>query len=332
MRFLLIIFPLLNSFIILGQSCCSGGVGNPLAGDQSIGVLEKFHMEVSTSFQYNHSDFYFSSENRLDTISDKLSSTYLFLKSDYGLSNKFTLSIASGYFFDKTLEKDDGDKMKSSGLGDIIIFPRYEIYNKMDAGGRIEATLGMGVKIPMGAYKDSTFLMSNELVGDIYTINPAILQLSSGSQDLMIYTSILRNFVKAKCRVFATGLYIKKGYNSLGQKFGDYASIALFFGKNTFNNISFSAQIKGELVGKLKLEEGVLSQNVMPESTGSKKIFFIPQISYSHKQFSYYLRSEAPLYQYLSGTQLGSSYQVTVGISYRLIMKKAKVGLFNILD
>ena len=212
MRFLLIIFPLLNSFIILGQSCCSGGVGNPLAGDQSIGVLEKFHMEVSTSFQYNHSDFYFSSENRLDTISDKLSSTYLFLKSDYGLSNKFTLSIASGYFFDKTLEKDDGDKMKSSGLGDIIIFPRYEIYNKIDAGGRIEATLGVGVKIPMGAYKDSTFLMSNELVGDIYTINPAILQLSSGSQDLMIYTSILRNFVKAKCRVFATGLYIKKGY------------------------------------------------------------------------------------------------------------------------
>ena len=313
MRFLLIIFSLLNSFTFLGQSCCSGGVGNPLAGDQSMGVLEKYQMEVSTSFQYKYSDLYFRGENRLDTVSDILSSSYLFLKSDYGLSNKFTLSIASGYFFDKTLEIDDSDKMKSSGLGDIIIFPRYEIFNKMRPGGRIEATLGLGLKIPVGTYNDSTFLMSNELVGDIYTINPAIIQLSSGSQDLLVFTSILRNFVKVKCRVFATGLYIKKGYNSLGQKFGDYASIALF-------------------VGKLKLENGVLSQNVMPESTGSKKIFFIPQISYSHKQFSYYFRSEAPLYQYLSGTQLGSSYQVTVGMSYRFIMKKEKVELFNILD
>jgi len=57
--------------------------------------------------------------------------------------------------------------------------------------------------------------------------------------------------------------------------------------------------------------------NVDTESTGSKSVFFIPQISYSFKQVTFYGLSEIPLYQYVNGTQVGADLSLTLGISYR---------------
>jgi hypothetical protein len=54
-----------------------------------------------------------------------------------------------------------------------------------------------------------------------------------------------------------------------------------------------------------------------PENTGSKKIFFIPQISYSFKQVTFYGLTEVPLYQHVNGVQVGSDLSLTFGISYR---------------
>ncbi|MBK7407554.1 MAG: hypothetical protein IPJ40_05385 [Saprospirales bacterium] len=62
--------------------------------------------------------------------------------------------------------------------------------------------------------------------------------------------------------------------------------------------------------------------NVQPESTASRKLFFVPQVSYSFKSFTVYALSEIPLYQYLEGIQVGSQYQVTAGLSYRWYVKK----------
>ena len=47
-------------------------------------------------------------------------------------------------------------------------------------------------------------------------------------------------------------LYVKKGFNSLGEKFGDYISFGLFAGKTLFMKLGLTAQIKGEWVGKME--------------------------------------------------------------------------------
>lgn len=335
MRYLIALIALCFSHELIAQACCSGGGGNPIAGAAATGVLSKNQLEVSTSYQYTYSDAYFQNSKQLDTVSDKLASSYMFLRTDYGLSDQLTLSLASGYYFDRSLEKENGDTEKSNGFGDLIIFPRYDVYNKSNSSGRTELTLGLGLKIPLGSHNDSLFSFHNQLLNtDVYIPKVATVQTTTGSQDLMFYSFIYRDFKISKLKFFMSSIYIKKGYNASGQKFGDYASIGLFVSKSTFNRWAYTAQLKGEWIGQLQLAEGidVYASNAKPSATGSKKLFFIPQLSYSYKNFSYYITGELPLYQHLNGVQIGSAYQLTAGLSYRFLVKKEENGFLKTLD
>ena len=93
---------------------------------------------------------------------DNLNSKYLFFRTDYGLTNKLTLSVAAGYFIDKSLvELEQNDTVSSKGLGDLIIFPRFDIYNKLKDDKRTEITIGLGLKLPIGSHTDSNLVFSS---------------------------------------------------------------------------------------------------------------------------------------------------------------------------
>jgi hypothetical protein len=114
----------------------------------------------------------------------------------------------------------------------------------------------------------------------------------------------------------------------LGQKFGDYASIGLFAGKTFFRKLGVTLQVKGEWIGKMQYDKNVdmlALYNVDVTSTGSRKVFFVPQLSYTKKNFTIFALSEFPIYQYVNGTQVGSQIQATAGISYRFYAAKSKV-------
>ena len=64
------------------------------------------------------------------------------------------------------------------------------------------------------------------------------------------------------------------------------------------------------------------SYNIDQISTGSKKLFFIPQISFIQKSMIFYITNEIPLYQYVGGSQIGSQHQITIGFNYRFMLKK----------
>ena len=316
--------------VSFAQGCCSGSSGNPIAGNASTGVLQKSQLEFSSSYQYNYSDVYFS-ENR-DTLNliDGLSSNYLYVRLDYGISEKFTMSVAAGYYFNKTLiGLGLKDTISSGGISDLIIFPRYSVFNKTRENSRTEITLGVGLKLPLGSNTDSNIVGFSPEFGDIYVISPPTVQATSGSQDLMLYTFWYQGYQKKKLHFFANTLYIRKGYNSMGEKFGDYASLGLFVGKTIFKKVGLTAQIKGEWIGKMKVAQTISANDIAiysidTASSGSKKIFFVPQLSYTHKNFTVFAMSEIPLYQYLNGVQVGSLYQFTVGFTYRFLTKKPK--------
>ena len=65
------------------------------------------------------------------------------------------------------------------------------------------------------------------------------------------------------------------------------------------------------------------SYNIDQISTGSRKLFFIPQISFIQKSMIFYITNEIPLYQYVGGSQIGSQHQITIGFNYRFMLKKA---------
>ena len=331
----LLIFSFLFQNIAFSQGCCSGGGSNPIAGGAATGVLQKYQMEVSLNYQNSTSNKFFEGTEEVIQVGiyDKLSSEYLFLRTDYGISKKLTLSIATGYHLNKNLSYEGKDtSASSSGMGDIIIFPRYDIYNETKGNIRSEITLGIGLKIPIGSHTD-TMKIRNK-----WELIPPTIQLSTGGTDLMFYSFFLREYKKQKFRLFVNSLHIRKGYNSLDEKFGDYTSISLFASKTFFRKWGLTTQLKGERIGQLEAKQSKLLKLMLVDgysqetidlsekqkSTGSKKWLFIPQLSYSQNGITIFATSEIPLYQYLNGNQIGSNQQFTFGINYRFLTKECE--------
>ena len=330
--FILIILLTFSYSSLIAQGCCSGASGNPIAGGASTGVLLKNQIELSVNYQYNFSDNFYSGSN--DTIGPSsfknLKSNYLFLRTDYGLSKSVTLSIAGGYFIDKT--KGGSKNSNTKGISDIIIFPRYNIYNKDLPFTRSEITIGLGMKIPIGSHTD-TIAATTAFDGTVlkWDVKPPISQLSSGANDLILYSFFLREYKLKKIRVFANILHISKGYNSFGSKIGNYTSLAVYLGKTFNNKITSTIQFKREFIKQMIVGETEVSYGraTLEESSGSKKTFVIPQISYSLKSLSIFATYELPIYQYLNGSQIGSKNQFTVGLNYRFLSKKNEVSEEN---
>jgi len=334
MRLLIIsFFTLILNTTVFSQGCCSGGAGSPIAGGAATGVLQENQMEISINYQNNSSNKFFAANRDTNSLFNNLNSDYLFFRVDYGLSKKLTLSVASGYFLDKSkIGKDNSDTISSNGVGDLIIFPRYSIYNKTANFKRTAVVIGLGLKIPLGSHNDTTNLGSYGI--DNYQMNPPMLQTTNGSQDLMFNSFFFREYQKSKLRLFISSLYVKKGYNSLGIKYGDYTSVGFFASKTFFYRWGVTAQLKAEKIDQIKVANNIeewdlLEYSITPESTGSKKWFFIPQLSYSKNGLTVYATSEIPLYQYLNGTQIGSQNQFTVGVNYRFLTKKCEDPTLN---
>ena len=235
------------SINISAQGCCSGSSGNPIAGGVSSGVLQENQIEFSSNYQYTFSDKFFSGTQDTINLFDNLNSDYLFLKTEYGVNKRITLSISAGYYFNKA--QVGGIKpTKSNGLADIIIFPRINVLNKDMPFNRTEITLGVGVKAPLGTHKDSSLIIPSI---NYWEINPPITQLSSGAYDLLLYSFFLREFKLQKIKIFSSILHINKGFNSLDQKMGNYSSFAIYISKILDNNIGSALQIKVEEIKKM---------------------------------------------------------------------------------
>ena len=307
---------------VYSQGCCSGGSGSPIAGGASQGVLLDRQMEISSNYQYIGTNRFLYGGQDTARQFDYFHSNYIYTRCAYGLTKDFTMSVESGYFFNKTqIGLNKADVIKSLGIADLILFPRYDILNRTEESIRTEITIGLGYKIPLGKHNDSTVVYTDPTTGKkFYTTSPPTVQPTTGSQDVIFYAFFFRGYPLKKFRIFANTLYIKKGWNSLGEKFGDFASVGLFASKTFFEKLGLTFQVKGEWIGKMEADKNVdllALYNVDIASTGSRKIFFVPQLNYSFNNFTVFALSEIPLYQYVNNIQVVSQHQVTVGMSYR---------------
>ncbi len=329
MRFAIVLFFIGLSKSIFSQGCCSGGSGSPIAGGASQGVLQERQMEFAINHQYFSTDKFLVGDRDTASLFDNLNSNYLYGRMAYGITEKLTMSIESGYFINKTqygLERND--TVKSGGFADLILFPRYNIFTRNTEKTKTEFTIGMGLKIPIGKFKDSTVVYRDPRTNaKYYTTSPPTIQPTSGSNDFIFYGFLFRGYTEKKFRTFANLLYIRKGWNPLGMKFGDYSSIGLFASQTVFKKIVLTLQFRGELVTKMKYDKNVdmlALYNIDVYSTGSRKVFVAPQISYSKGKWIIFVMYETPLYQYVNGTQIGSQHQITSGLSYRFFTKSAE--------
>lgn len=325
--FLFLLFSVYYSNTIFAQGCCSGGSGSPIAGGASQGVLNKRQLELAANYQFIQTSKFYAKDKDTARLFDNLSSNYLYTRLAFGVTKDFTMSVESGYFFNKTIVDTNfvynNKRINSSGIGDLILFPRYDIYNKKSDSSVTEITVGLGYKIPLGMHNDSMVNYIDTKGVKSYGIAPPTVQPTNGSHDFIFYAFFFKGFPRKKFRVFANALYVKKGWNSLGEKFGDYASVGLFGSATFFKRLGVTLQVKGEYMDKMQAAKKVnllARYNVDIRSTGGRKVLFVPQLSYSYKNLSVYALTEIPLYQYVNGAQVGSQYQVTAGVSYRFCL------------
>lgn len=309
------------------SQCCAAGSGSPIAGDASQGVLQDRQLEINTNFQYIATEKFLTGDSPAPDFLKKYYSNYNYLRLAYGITKKLTLSVESGYYFSKTQVHLNSEKAGSSGIGDLIIFPRYNVYNHTEECKRVELTLGLGLKIPIGKYNDSIGQVEPFSGTTYYVTLPPAVQPTTGSNDFIFYLFAFRGFPDHNFNVFVNSIYVKKGWNPLGEKFGNYASIGLFAGKTLYKKLGILFQVKGEWIDKMKFNEDTYlmgSLNYDVASTGSKKIFLVPQVNYTFgRSVTLYAFSEFPIYQYVTGTQIASQFQITTGISYRFFTAKS---------
>lgn len=316
--------------------CCAGGSGSSMSSGNTVGVLGEHEVELGTSVQWVDAEKFYRNDQVADRslrTFDGFNSAFQSFKAGYGLTDKFTFSVEGGYYHYKEetgLNGNPATTFRAKGPGDLILFPRYNIFQRTKGNHRQEATLGLGYKLPLGSYNDSTGNVE-PFSGQLYYVSkPTAVQLSSGGQDIIFYAFLYQGYLKQQFKVYANAFYIHKGWNPNGEKLGDYASVSLFAGKTLLKNLGFTVQLRYEWMDVMQTNESVLlfgrPSNYFPEATGYSKVFITPQLSYTWGKFTVYAASDLPVYQYLNTsehyTQVGSQHQTTVGLSFRFKAKK----------
>ncbi len=344
MRLKVFILSLLPLFFITGEiqaQCCAGGSGSPIAGGTSQGVLGAQQFEINTNVQFISSDKFYTGDSR-DTGNPQymFRSAYQYLRVAYGVTKDFTMSIETGNYFYKEevgLNDNPSSNYKSAGFSDLVIFPRYDILNMSTEKTKTEITVGLGYKIPIGSYNDSTgqsYWLSDSTTGTTYVRNPRAVQLTTGAQDIIFYTFFYRGYPKQNLRFFANALYIRKGWNPLGEKMGDFVTVGLFVSKSFFPNLGTTLQVRGELIAPMKINQVVEMNDFQSDNTSSgyKKVFVTPMVNYSFGNFNVYALIDLPVYQYVTGNQVGTEFQATAGLTYRFYAMKSKFDKVDIGD
>lgn len=324
MRAVIIAFLFVSISLGVQAQCCSGGAGSPVAGGTSQGVLMENQFEINTNFQFVSSNqFYTHDVPDTNKYFESFSSLYQYFRLAYGVSERLTVSLESGSFFKKEeigLYNDPERTYRSSGFSDLILFPRYQLFKHLGENSTTEGTMGIGIKFPVGHYNDSTERIEPFSGDSYYVTNPQAVQPTSGAIDILLYGFLIHQKIGSRYKFFMNMMYIRKGWNPLGEKTGDYASVGLFASGRIIENMMFTLQCRGELMGKTTVNENVLmfgGLNYDPEATGYKKVFLAPQLSYTYKGITAFVLTDIPLYQYLTKTQVGSQFQITGGLSYR---------------
>jgi hypothetical protein len=308
------------------SQCCSAGGANPVAGDISTSLLMKGQMDIVANHQFVNSNKFLNYTTPDLTYLNNFTSNYLYSRVAYGITKELTISAETGYWINKTqIGVNNADTISSSGIGDIIIFPRLNVYSK----NKFEITTGLGIKIPIGSYNDSIGILE-PFSGETFYINkPPAIQLSTGSHDFIFNIFASRKFPEIQARIFANTVYIKKGWNPLGEKMGDYFSFSLVASKSFFQKLTILTHAKFEFINLMSINEDIMMvsfPNYDPLATGSKKLFVVPQINFSPtKNISIFALCEIPVYQYVNKTQIASQWNMTAGISYRIQIKKEEI-------
>lgn len=313
-----------SSSTLRAQACCSGGV--PISSNLGLGAGGSGTLQFQLTYDNNTLKDLLANDQRLDDDRRTRHTRSLILESSYDLNEAFSVSSLFSFVRQEriiqTLSSEE-DITINNGVGDGIILLRYNFLH----GEKFSDTdfmLGVGPKFPMG---------KADFTDDRGITLPADLQPGTGAWDGLVWTNFTqRAFIKESLSFNLTATYRATGTNddfnrSQTYKFGNEFQMQIGIQDRWLLGSLIVDPILGfqyRTVGTDKIDGSTF------ENTGGHWVYFRPGLNMNLGQYSALRFTGAvPLYRYLQGTQLSTSYRFAITFYQSLQLKDRSTSPFK---
>ncbi len=285
---------------------------NPVGGTDNLLVLEKGTIRIMSYYKYGEGTHYYEKDNHSDfDLITKAYYNYLSTMVGYGVSDRLTLEMESGYYFNKSQKYNTEPEFKLTGKGfsNIVISSKYNLFVNHDK--RLYYSVAGGVKIPCS--RNPQQVDHVEL--------PVELQPTISAYGLVFNMALVKENSEKGTRYFFT--------NRVETNFKNYKDYHL--GTAIFSSVFFSKHLmfswlKGDWTTIIQIRNEVRCQDkisgMKKESSGGVLFFIAPQLNYVLAE-NWYLSGivDVPFYQYFKGTQMGAGIAFTLSVSRSFPLK-----------
>lgn len=287
---------------------CFASSANPMGGSANLGVMNKKTMRFMTFYRYHLASKYYDQNKYYDGLQKTLSSAnynYIGTLLGYGLTDRLSLEIETGYFLNKTQYYRSSDHhLTGRGVSNALTSVKYAIYQ--DFQNRVEFSGAVGFNTPF----------STEVKSVDGVVLPIDLQPSTASYGLVIQTYFIKEDSFNAMRYFFMGRYERNFENPQGYLFGNVFTGSAFisrhfvFGRGAIKDWTTIIQMSYQHKEK-NIREGKLIN-----ASGGHTLLLTPQINVTiNEKWNISLLYELPVYRYLYGIQLGGDYSVMVNFA-----------------
>lgn len=292
-------------FITEAKAQCLSAM-NPVGGAENLLSLEKNSLRSIVFYKGGISNAYFSGSKKSDYNQiDRANYNFLSLTLGYGLSQKITFELETGYFINKTQVYNTTPEISLTGRGfsNFNLLLKYNLY--ADLSKRIYFSGAAGLKMP--ASRNYQSVDNVEL--------PYQLQPSQGSYGLIVKSSFVKENSLRGLRYFVTNRVEINGENPYRYKPGSSVFTSLYVSKHLM-----FPWLKGDWTVILQLRNELRFKDVFKgetnQSTGSCLFFAVPQVNYViNEKWNISAMADLPVYRYFNGTQLASALNVSLVLS-----------------
>jgi len=320
-----LLVTLFSPVLIIGQTCCSGGV--PISSSLGLPSGTPSTLQLSLNYDLNVLQTLKTGREGLNDDSRTRRTHSALFQAGYSLTDRISVdALFSWVWQERSINQfGNNDFTSTNGIGDAVLLFKYKLYSTAD--NRTTVTTALGAKAPLG--------QSDLKRNDGLTIN-ADLQPGSGAWDGIAWGQLVHVLnLRPSMSYNATAVYGFKGKNNS------------YLGSQTYqfgNELQLTAGLADRfLIGQVIIDPSVslrfrhvrpdrLNDNDLP-STGGTWVFVNPGFSYwLTPQYAFTTRLEIPLYANITGTQVTPTYRINIGLSAKINLKKKEVpfsGLAN---
>jgi len=318
-KMLIVLFPILilgGQSKLLAQACCTGGA--PISTNLGVQDYQANQLVLDFTYDFNSlRDLYAGSQNLNDSRRTRTIKT-LFLRSSYGINEKWSLSVILPYLWQEQIIRSDFGRINQSteGIGDLVILAQRTLINNH----KHQLLIAAGPKLPTGSISQKDDEFGILLAPD--------LQPGTGSWDGIGALSYSRfGLFTPTSNVFGLLTYrysFEQDRNDGQQKYRFGNELTLNLGiSHSFPLKTWS--INPSLHYRYRNSQSDKNDGFDFPNTGGEWMYLVPGLRInSPKGVIIHSSVEIPLHTDVTGTQLVTSKKWNIGITYPINFKKDK--------